>query len=119
MKRIIMTLFVGALAAAMIPQANAGLESESNYWPCQWSGGPWPGIQQYECPTNCEGTIITFRSAFVESSYSWSVSPGSSIVSGQGTRTVQIQTPSAGGTFITLVAGGNTYNTLAAFADCY
>ncbi|HAA15894.1 MAG TPA: hypothetical protein DCE41_30960 [Cytophagales bacterium] len=114
-----MTLFFGALTAVFIPQANASFESEASSWPCQWSGGFWPGIQQYECPSNCQGTVITFRSAQLASSYSWSVSPGSTIVSGQGTRTIQVQTPSTGGTFLTLVAGGSTYNTLAVFADCY
>ncbi|MEL7145155.1 MAG: hypothetical protein AAFO69_02205 [Bacteroidota bacterium] len=49
----------------------------------------------------CEGDVFTFTADpngnADSGSYTWSVGQGASIVSGQGSQTVQIQSPSSGG----------------------
>ena len=80
----------------------------------------WEPIKQVFDGAECPGDVFTFRANVHPTSgtYFWEVFNGASIISGQGTSTVRVQSPPNSGFRIDLTVNGTRYIDLAEYGIC-
>ena len=80
----------------------------------------WEPIKQIFDGAECPGDVFTFRANVHPTSgtYFWEVFNGASIISGQGTSMVRVQSPSNSGFRIDLTVNGTRHSDLAEYGIC-
>ncbi|HAA13007.1 MAG TPA: hypothetical protein DCE41_15475 [Cytophagales bacterium] len=114
MKKLALFLALG-LVFNLVP-VEKEIQAETKPAACFHNDGS--GILQDLCSGECPGDVFVFKATSSASSYSWTVFQGASIISGQNSRTVTVQSPSVGGFLIRLSAGGSSYVDLAEYGNC-